>query len=66
MPVLLRECRVNVKKDGFAVALVNAKPWQAYFNNVIKAWSVDQNKNTFIAIPVKGIDCLNEEFENVE
>lgn len=64
MRVLLRECRVNSKKDGFVVALVNVKPWKAYFANVIKAWRVDPKINTFITVPVKGIDCLNEEFEN--
>ena len=66
MRILLRECRVNNKTDGFVVALVNAKPWKAYFTNMIKAWRVDPNKNTFNAISVKGIDCLNEEFDNVE
>lgn len=66
MRVLLREWRVNTKTDGFVVALVNAKPQKAYFTNVINAQWVDQNKNTFHAISVKGIDCLNDEFENVE
>ena len=64
MRVLLRECRVNGKTDGFVVALVGTKPWKAHFTNVIKAWRVDQIKNTFVDVPTKGIDCLNEEFEN--
>jgi len=55
---------VNAKTDGFLVALVNPKPWKAYFTNLIKAWRLDQKKNMFIAIPVKGIDCFNDEFEN--
>ena len=29
---------MNTKKDGFVVALVNAKLWKAYFTYMIKAW----------------------------
>ena len=63
--LVLRECRVEAKTDGFIVALVKVQN-KAYFTNVIKAWKVDQIANTFIAIPVKGIDCFNDEFENQE
>jgi uncharacterized Zn ribbon protein len=63
--LVLRECRVDAKTDGFIVALLKEQN-KAYFTNVIKAWKVDQIANTFIAIPVKGIDCFNDEFENQE
>lgn len=63
--LVLRECRVEAKTDGFIVALLEEQN-KAYFTNVIKAWKVDQIANTFIAIPVKGIDCFNDEFENQE
>ncbi len=63
--VIMRDCRLNAKTDGFIVAIVGLKPWKAYFTNVIKAWKVDQKTNMFISIPTKGIDCLNEEFENI-
>jgi hypothetical protein len=63
--LVLRECRVDAKTDGFIVAFVREQN-KAYFTNVIKAWKVDQKTNTFIAIPVKGIDCFNDEFENQE
>lgn len=66
MRIIMRECRVNANIDGFVVALVNIKPWKAYFSNVIKAWRVDQKTNTFISVPTKGIECLNEEFENID
>jgi hypothetical protein len=62
--LVLRECRVDKKTDGFIVALVREQPSNAYFTNIIKAWKVDQKKNTFIPIPIKGIDCFNDEFEN--
>jgi hypothetical protein len=61
--IILRDCRVNSKTDGFIVALVKEQN-KAYFTNVIKAWKVDQNTNSFIEIPTKGIDCFNDEFEN--
>ena len=61
--IILRDCRVNSKIDGFIVALVKEQN-KAYFTNVIKAWKVDQNTNSFIEIPTKGIDCFNDEFEN--
>jgi hypothetical protein len=63
--IILRDCRVNSKTDGFIVALVKEQN-KAYFTNVIKAWKVDQNTNSFIEIPTKGIDCFNDEFENQE
>lgn len=62
--LVLRECRIDKKTDGFIVALVREQPSSAYFTNIIKAWKVDQKTNTFIAIPIKGIDCFNDEFEN--
>lgn len=64
--LVLRECRVDKKTDGFIVALVREQSSNAYFTNIIKAWRVDQITNTFIATPVKGIDCFNDEFENEE
>ena len=63
--IILRDCRINSKTDGFIVALVKEQN-KAYFTNVIKAWKVDQNTNSFIEIPTKGIDCFNDEFENQE
>ena len=62
--VLMRECRVNLKTDGFIVALVNQNPQKKYFTKIIKAWRLNQKTNSFSPIPIKGIDCLNEEFEN--
>lgn len=55
---------MNGKEDGFVVALVSTKPWKEYLSNVTKAWRVDSKTAMFIAIPVKGIDCFNEEFGN--
>lgn len=64
--LVLRDCRVDKKTEVFIVALVKEQPSNAYFTSIIKAWKVDQEKNTFIMIPIKGIDCLNDEFENQE
>jgi hypothetical protein len=61
--LVLRECRIDSKTDGFIIALVKEQN-KAYFTNLIKAWKIDQKTNTFIAIPIKGIDCFNDEFEN--
>ena len=63
--IILSDCRLNSKTDGFIIALVKDQN-KAYFTNVIKAWKVDQNTNRFIEIPIKGIDCFNDEFENQE
>ena len=63
--LVLKECRVDAKTDGFIVALVKEQH-KAFFTNVSKAWKVYQKINTFISIPVKGIDCFNDEFENQE
>ena len=64
--LVLRDCRVDKKTEVFIVALVKEQPSNAYFTSIIKAWKVDQEKNTFITIPIKGIACLNDEFENQE
>ncbi|MEI6596212.1 MAG: hypothetical protein WCO28_11665 [Bacteroidota bacterium] len=61
--IILRDCRVNSKTDGFIVALVKEQN-KAYFTNITRAWKFDQNTNSFIEIPTKGIDCFNDEFEN--
>ena len=62
--MIMSMCRMNLKDDGYIIALVKPLPWKPYFTNVIKAWRVDVKTNKFIGIPVKGIDCINDEFDN--
>lgn len=62
--IVLRECRLNKKKDNFIVAILNPKISQLYFTDIIKAWRLDSSNNSFKSIPTKGVDCLNEEFYN--
>lgn len=62
--IVLRDCRVDKKTEGFIVALVREQLSNVYFRNIIKAWRVNQTTNTFLEIPIKGIDCFNVEFEN--
>jgi hypothetical protein len=62
--IVMAECRLNLKKDGYIIALVKPNPSKEYFTNILKAWRVDKKTNQFSSIPVKGIDCYNFEFEN--
>lgn len=62
--IIMARCRVNIKNDGYIVALVKPLPWKSYFKNIIKAWRVDVKTNKFIPISVNGIDCINEEYDN--
>ena len=62
--IVLRKCRNNMKEDNFIVAVLNPTLSKNYFTNISKAWRLDSNNNNFLSISVKGIDCLNEEFEN--
>jgi hypothetical protein len=55
-------CRQNREEDVTIVALV--KPANAeYSTNVRMAWRFNRDKRRAEAIPVKGIDCLNEGFD---
>jgi hypothetical protein len=59
------QCRINTKKNGKIVALVTNTNTQ-YFKKVVKAWRADEETHKFISIPIKGIDCWNEEYGNDE
>ena len=62
--VVLRECRISKKKDNYIIAVLDPQNSKLYFTNIRKAWRLDPVKKTFNPIPIKGIDCLNEEFYN--
>ena len=62
--IILRECRTNMKKDNFIIAVLKPILSKAYFTNIRKAWRLDSKNNRFNPISVKSIDCLNEEFDN--
>ena len=36
-----------------------------YFKKVKKAWIFKKESQTFSEIPIKGIDCINDEFDNL-
>lgn len=55
-------CRKNKVEDPQLLALLMPAE-KMYFNNIKKAWICDWKKKAFISIPVKGIDCLNEGYE---
>lgn len=55
-------CRRDKKENSQILALLRPTE-KAYFTDVRKAWICDWNKRTFRVIPVKGIDCLNEGYE---
>lgn len=55
-------CRKNKVENPQIVALLMPAE-KMYFNNIKKAWLCDWRKRAFISIPVKGIDCLNEGYE---
>lgn len=57
---MIAGCRVNKKENRYIVALV--KPTRGpYLKNISKAWEIDVNTNSFVSIPIKGIDCINDE-----
>lgn len=62
--IFMAMCRIDKKNDGYIVAIVNTRPRKEYFNDVTKAWRVNLKTNKFDNISVKGIDCLNSEFDN--
>ena len=55
-------CRRNKIENSQILALVRTGE-KEYFTEVKKAWICDWEKRRFRAIPVKGIDCLNEGYE---
>ncbi len=55
-------CRKNKVEDPQLLALLMPAE-KMYFNNIKKAWICDWKKKAFTSIPVKGIDCLNEGYE---
>lgn len=55
-------CRQNKIENSEIVAFVNPAE-KEYFTDVKKAWICDRDKRSFRAISVKGIDCLNEGYE---
>lgn len=63
--VIMAKCRVNARADGYIVAVV--KPTSGkYFKQVIQAWRMDMKSNRFVSIPTKGLDCINEEYGNIQ
>lgn len=64
--IVMARCRMNFKNDGYIVALLKPLPWKPYFTNIIKAWRVDPKTNKFIIVSPKGIDCINDEFDNID
>jgi hypothetical protein len=55
-------CRQFQEGNEEIIALVAPRE-QEYFTDVRKAWICDKKKKLFRWIPVKGVDCLNEGFE---
>lgn len=55
-------CRQQKVENAEIVALVFPRE-QEYFIDIKKAWICDRSKRQFRWIPIKGIDCLNEGYE---
>ena len=55
-------CRRDKIENSQILALVKTAE-KEYFTDIKKAWICDWEKRRFRAIPVKGIDCLNEGYE---
>lgn len=55
-------CRKDQVEDSRILALLLPTETE-YFNKIKKAWICDWEKKVFKAISVKGIDCLNEGYE---
>jgi hypothetical protein len=55
-------CRKNKVEDPQILALLIPAE-RMYINSIKRAWICDWEKKAFINIPVNGIDCLNEGYE---
>lgn len=55
-------CRQNKMENAEIVALVDPAE-KKYFTDVKKAWRFNKDKRRIELISIKGIDCLNEGFE---
>ena len=62
--IIVVGCRINKKKDDLIIALIKPINSQHYYTNIVKAWKLNPKNNTFNPISTKGIDCLNDEFDN--
>lgn len=55
-------CRKDRVENSRILALLRPAE-KEFLNDIKKAWICDWDKGVFRAIPVKGIDCLNEGYE---
>ena len=62
--VIMSRCRKEQKENGYIIAIVETTQ-TAYFKKVKKAWIFKKASQTFSEIPIKGIDCINDEFDNL-
>lgn len=62
--VIMSRCRKEQKDNGYIIAIVETTP-TAYFKKVKKAWIFSKESKLFSEIPIKGIDCINDEFDNL-
>ncbi|WP_026750748.1 hypothetical protein [Sediminibacterium sp. C3] len=62
--VIMSRCRKAQKDNGYIIAIVETTQ-SAYFKKVKKAWIFNKVPQSFSEIPTKGIDCINDEFDNL-
>lgn len=62
--VIMSRCRKEQKDNGYIIAIVETTQ-TAYFKKVKKAWTFNKELQTFSEIPTNGIDCINDEFDNL-
>jgi hypothetical protein len=54
-------CRQNNKEDQWILALI--KPAAVDYSKALKAWRFNRDKRKLQVISIKGVDCMNEGFE---
>lgn len=62
--VIMSRCRMKQKDNGYIIAIVETTQ-TAYFKKVKKAWIFNKESQLFSEISIKGIDCINDEFDNL-
>ena len=60
--IMMTSCRINKKDDCEIIGLVKNAGKETYYS-LLKAWRANRKTNKFEKIPVKGISCVDLNFD---
>ncbi|RYE17666.1 MAG: hypothetical protein EOP45_15415 [Sphingobacteriaceae bacterium] len=58
-------CRISRKNDSEIVALVKGE-YKEYFTKILKAWRANKKTKRFEKTSIKGVDCFDNGYSNVD